>query len=460
MPANIAPEQGCAYLFPVIHPRAQPSTRPARSSADSLPAKAKRQTFLWTIVAAISLPTSFVRADSIQAFRDRQEKVKAVAEAAITSTVAITSSQASGTGSGVIISAEGLILTAAHVTEATGKELTITFADGREVTGMALGSNRTIDAGLARITEEGPWPHSTIGQSDVIPMGTWCIAMGHPGGFNADRPPPVRLGRIWHRDQYGALYSDCTLIGGDSGGPLFDLEGRVIGIHSSIGGSLSTNRHAAIDSYRQHWDRMLMGEIWGKLHLDPDKGDLATMGIALDWNSQDGALVRAVRKMAPAAEAGIQAGDIIIQFAGEPIASSIQLLRKLSEMKAGDLASVAVTRHAEVVDLEVTLTDYKSLTTPPAPLGEAQPDAPYLGIETGEMIDGAGVRIDQVFEDSPAAKAGIIIGDIITAIDDTAVDSPEILIDEILRRQPDSSVTLHLIRDESSQSVTVKLGHQ
>lgn len=422
---------------------------------------------LLTISALLVLSAHFSVADSLQAFRDRQEKIKAVTQAAVNTTVAITASdmsrqrrRGSGTGSGVIISAEGLILTAAHVTQATGKELTITFSDGREVAGVALGANRTLDAGMARITEEGPWPFSKMGQSDIIAMGTWCVATGHPGGFRNDRPPPVRLGRIWHRDQYSALYSDCTLIGGDSGGPLFDLEGRVIGIHSSIGGSLSTNRHAAIDSFRQHWDRMLKGNIWGELHLDPDKGDLATMGVELDWNSENGALVRAVRSNAPAALAGVIAGDVIVQFAGDPISSSIELLRKLSEMKAGDLASISVTRGEEVVDMEITLTDYKTLTAPPLPSEKHVPDAPFLGVELSTPSSRNGARIDHIVEASPAEKAGIAVGDVITALNHKAIDSPESFVEEILKRRPEESITLAFIRDEEKRSVTVILGRQ
>jgi serine protease Do len=449
--ADIAQNAGIEYRVLVVRSDIQTSSR---RIAD----------ILRTALLLSALAIHAASADTLESFRSRQEKIKSLVASAVATTVAITSEeqtsrQSSGTGSGVIISKDGLFLTAGHVTEATGKQLTIIFSDGRKVSGVALGSNLTLDTGLARITTEGPWPFSPMGQSDIIPMGTWCVALGHPGGFMDDRPPPVRIGRIWHRDQYGALYSDCTLIGGDSGGPLFDLQGQVIGIHSSIGGSLSTNRHAAVDSFRTHWDRMLNGDVWGKLHLDPDSGDLATMGIELDWSGKDGALVRAVRTNAPAAAAGVQAGDLIVQFAGESITSSIQLLHKLGEMKAGDLASLTVHRNNEMVDMELTLTDYKSLTEPPSSGEDPVPDAPYLGIIDLEGI-ASGIRVGDVTDPSPAATAGIQAADIITAVDDSKVDSPEMLVELLLKLAPESEVNITLVRGEETKTVSVKLGRQ
>ena len=414
------------------------------------------------LVAAILgvASTAVSRADTLEDFRLRQQKVKAVLKKALPTTVAITSKEPGGTGSGVVISAEGLILTAAHVTEATGDELTIIFPNGRRAAAKALGANRTLDAGLARITDEGPWPHSEIGNSDIVAMGSWCVALGHPGGFMPERPPPVRIGRIWHRDHYGAIYSDCTLIGGDSGGPLFDLNGRVIGIHSSIGGALSTNRHVATDSFRLHWDRMLNGEQWGTLHLDPDQADLASMGVELDWSSQNGALVRAVRTNAPAAAAGVQRGDLIVSLAGESITSSIQLLRKLARMEPGEQTSVTVQRSGDIVDMEVTLTDHKSLTSPPIGDEEPVPDSPYLGVEVDSSETGDGALVTAVSNPSPAATAGIVEGDIITAIGIDSVETPDSLVTKILERQPGDTVEITIERDGTAQTLKIKLARQ
>jgi hypothetical protein len=167
-----------------------------------------------------------------------------------------------GQGSGVIISADGYVLTAGHVSGKPGRELHVVLQDGRSFKAKALGRNGSIDSGLLKITDKGTWPHVEMGKSDDVQRGQWVIAIGHPGGFRKNRPPVVRLGRVL---QAGRMFlrTDCSLVGGDSGGPLFDMSGRVIGIHSRIGGTMTTNIDVPIDTYRLTWDRLARGESWG-----------------------------------------------------------------------------------------------------------------------------------------------------------------------------------------------------
>lgn len=168
-------------------------------------------------------------------------------------------------GSGVIISEDGLILTAAHVLPEAGGDVVIVLADGRQVAGKALGVNRGVDSGMAQITEpiseDGKYPVAPVADSDTIWEGDWCIAFGHGGGVQTDRPAYMRLGRMLHVTSDTKptrwLTTDCTVISGDSGGPLFDLEGNVIGIHSNIGMSVLVNRHVPISAYHAQWDDLL-----------------------------------------------------------------------------------------------------------------------------------------------------------------------------------------------------------
>lgn len=165
-------------------------------------------------------------------------------------------------GSGVIISEDGLILTAAHVLPEAGGDVVIVLADGRQVAGKALGVNRGVDSGMAQITEtiegQDSFPFAPVADSDTIWEGDWCIAFGHGGGVQTDRPAYMRLGRMLHVTSDSKpirwLTTDCTVISGDSGGPLFDLQGNVIGIHSNIGMNVLVNRHVPISAYHAQWD--------------------------------------------------------------------------------------------------------------------------------------------------------------------------------------------------------------
>ena len=162
-----------------------------------------------------------------------------------------------GHGSGVIVSEDGIVLTAAHVLGKPNSELIVVFSDGRRVPAIALGADRSRDAGMAKITEKGKYPFCEMGKSGTLKPGDWCLAMGHPGGVQEGRTPPLRLGRILFAGKgtslHDCLASDATIISGDSGGPLFDLDGRVLGIHSSISMMFTQNNHVPIDVYQEVW---------------------------------------------------------------------------------------------------------------------------------------------------------------------------------------------------------------
>ena len=198
-----------------------------------------------------------------------EAKSRAVAAHVVGATVGIINQSLAGNGhlgegSGVVVSEDGLVLTVGHVIAKPGSELTVIFPDGRRATAKALAANFARNSGLAKITEPGKWPHVEMGHSDDIKPGTWCMALGHPGGIQQGRTPPIRLGRVLNSGK-GArfLVTDATVISGDSGGPLFDLNGRVIGVHSNIGMSVNQNQHVPIQVYRDQWNDLLAGKAIG-----------------------------------------------------------------------------------------------------------------------------------------------------------------------------------------------------
>jgi serine protease Do len=219
----------------------------------------------------------------------------------------------SAQGSGVIIDKEGHILTAGHVSGGADRDAVIILADGRRLKGRTLGSNIGIDSGMALITEKADFPFVEMAKSADLKKGDWCLSLGHPGGYKANRPPVVRLGRLQQVTQK-ILESDCSLVGGDSGGPLFDMHGRVIGIHSRIGGRVSSNVHVPIDTYKETWTKLTAGEVWGNplAFLDVLRPGEAYLGmrVALDKKTLK---VESVTPGSPADKAGFKSGDLVLK---------------------------------------------------------------------------------------------------------------------------------------------------
>lgn len=173
-----------------------------------------------------------------------------------------------GSGSGVIVSPEGLVITAAHVTNEPGKPMKVLLADGRELDATSLGVDHGTDGALLKINAPGPFPHRPYVKTKTYQVGDWAITTGHPGGPVIGRPSPVRLGRISEAGTKSgfadAITTSATVISGDSGGPLYNLKGEVIGINSNISGSWRVNKHVPLPAIVAKWDDLLEGKLFGR----------------------------------------------------------------------------------------------------------------------------------------------------------------------------------------------------
>lgn len=285
-----------------------------------------------------------------------EARLGTLTERVMPATVALISEQVGASGSGVITSAEGLILTAAHVIDGSETVLVV-FPDGKQVTGEVLGANYSKDIGMVRIREEGPWPFVELGESRPLDAGDWVVAMGHSEGYDAARTPPVRFGRVVSDGPGNFLTTDCELIGGDSGGPLFDLDGRVVGINSSIGEALDNNNHAGIDGFREDWERLLAGETWGELRLNPlANPERVVIGISLGATRRDGAVqVAQVAPDTPAAAVGLRPGDLIRSVDGHRVDGGGGLQMLLAKYQGGDEVNLGVERGGRVFEVAVEL---------------------------------------------------------------------------------------------------------
>jgi len=260
-------------------------------------------------------------------------------------------------GSGVIINEEGYVLTAGHVSGDPDKPCWVILPDGKRVRGKTLGRDEGIDSGLVKILEKRKWPHVEMGDSKKLKTGQWCIAVGHPGGFNPNRTPPVRLGRILYANRR-LIQTDCTLVGGDSGGPLFDLEGKVIGIHSRIGEDVKANIHVPVETYRETWDRLVKGEEWDTSawgSLTRARRNPAYLGVIFDREATDELKVGEVYKDQPAEKGGVKVGDVLRTIDGKALSSRTSLQEFLAKKKPGDEVTLEVERAGKTVKLKVKL---------------------------------------------------------------------------------------------------------
>jgi serine protease Do len=288
--------------------------------------------------------------------RGIETRVKAVYGKTLPATVALLSDAAGSSGSGTVIRPDGLIATAAHVV--MGSEvLRVLFPDGREYAGRVLGADFTRDVALVKIQSDGrtKFPAVELGESAPLAVGDWVVALGHSAGFDPARKPPLRFGRVVSMGPGEMVTTDCSLIGGDSGGPLFDLDGRLIGIHSSIGGAVNNNNHAGIDALRKDWKRLMAGETWGKLSLNPlANPDTPVLGFVMGVG-RGGVPVDGVVAGSPAARAGLRPGDVLIHLDGKRITDGKTLLVELAHMKPGRRVKLGILRGRRQMELGAVL---------------------------------------------------------------------------------------------------------
>jgi serine protease Do len=287
--------------------------------------------------------------ESVEDLKAIQAHVKVVIAKVMPAVVAVRIGNSAG--SGVIVSEDGFILTAGHVSGKPGQEAIIIFPDGKELKGKTLGQNKSIDSGMIKLEGAGKYPFCDIGKSGDLKKGEWCIGIGHPGGFKPGRTPPVRLGRVLDCGPV-LIRTDCTLVGGDSGGPLFDMYGRVIGIHSRINGPITHNIHVPVDTYKETWNDLAQGKTLplpvGLIKSPP------WLGVHVPYEAKDCKLAK-VTPDSPAAKAGLRADDIITGIDGKKIFRFEDLQAEIERRRPNDVVNLEVVRAGKTLKVEVKL---------------------------------------------------------------------------------------------------------
>jgi len=318
------------------------------------------------LIVEIKAPAVFQKPmpDTPNDLKEMQAHVKLVAARVMP---AVVNAKAKAQGSGVIISEDGLVLTAGHVSGAPGTAFILTFPDGKQVKGKALGQNKGTDTGLIQITEVGKYPYCEMGNSGDLKKNDWCIAIGHPGGLKPGRTPPVRLGRIngvpgkAEPDLVKWVATDATLVGGDSGGPLFDINGKVIGIHSRISNPLTSNMHVPVDTFKLEWTRLMKGETWGGAKGGGGKGKGqpqpkgAAFGGVIFAPDAKKLEIAAIEVGSSADKAGLKPGDLITAVNGKAVATVEEYRAEIGKGPAGSEVTIEVRRGTETLKLKGTM---------------------------------------------------------------------------------------------------------
>jgi serine protease Do len=293
--------------------------------------------------------------EGVQDLKDIQKHVRKIVDKVMPCTVGLQIGNAQG--SGVIIDKEGHILTAGHVSGEAGRNVTIIMPSGRKLKGTTLGANVGIDSGLVKITQRDvEFPYIEMGQSADLHKGQWVVAIGHPGGYQPGRQPVVRVGRILDATAK-LIRTDCALVGGDSGGPLFDMHGQVVGIHSRIGGSITFNIHVPIDTYTESWDKLAASEVWGNplgfLGKAKPAGE-PFLGVRPDPDAK-AFKIAAVTPDSPAEKAGLRADDVIVRIDDRAIGSINDFDAVLRGKQPGNRVVLQVRRGDEELSITIIL---------------------------------------------------------------------------------------------------------
>lgn len=280
-------------------------------------------------------------------------------------TVCITNG--AGFGSGVIVSKDGLVMTAAHVTAGVNKKFTVIMEDGTEHEARSLGLDSSTDAALLQIIDVENLPFVEVEdnpESEITTkLGDWVYSIGHSGGFDKSRGSVVRLGRIVRLNNDASTFqSDCTLIGGDSGGPLFNMEGILVGIHSRVGKVVDQNMHvASYDFFKKDsaglkkWDQMLDSEFMGNSRFAkrPRQGS-GFMGIAVEETSE-GLRVTDLDEAALAAKEGVEIGDLLLSINGDKYNKRAELASFMKKKAEGEKVTLKLVRAEETLEFTFRL---------------------------------------------------------------------------------------------------------
>ncbi|OQW89748.1 MAG: serine peptidase [Rhodoferax ferrireducens] len=376
-----------------------------------------------------------------------------------------------GVGSGFILSADGMIMTNAHVIDGAD-EVLVTLTDKREFKAKIIGADKRSDVAVVKI-EAANLPAVKVGDVNRLRVGEWVVAIGSPFGLeNTVTAGIVSAKQRDTGDYLPFIQTDVAINPGNSGGPLINMRGEVVGINSQIysrsGGSMGISFSIPMDeAVRVSEQLRATGKVTrGRIGVQIDQVS-KEVAESIGLGKPQGAFVRAVEADAPADKAGVEAGDIIIKFDGKPVEKSSDLPRMVGNTKPGTKSTLTVFRRGVTRDITVVIAEIEP--DKPAAKAPAKPTKPQkptvaqsIGLVVADLTDTArkemglkgGVRVESASD--AAARAGLREGDIIVAVANVTVASvPEF---ESVLTKLDKSKPLSVLfrRGEWSQYTVIR----
>jgi serine protease Do len=379
--------------------------------------------------------------------------------------------QPRGVGSGFILTADGFIMTNAHVVEGAD-EVLVTLTDKREFKAKIIGSDKRSDVAVVKIEATG-LPAVKVGDVSRLRVGEWVMAIGSP--FGLENTVTAGIVSAKQRDTGGDLtliQTDVAINPGNSGGPLINMRGEVVGINSQIysrsGGFMGISFAIPMDEAMRVSDqlrttgRVSRGRIGVTIEqISKEVADSIGLGKAV------GVVVRSVEAGSPAEKAGIEAGDIITRFEGKNIEKSSELPRAIGATKPGTKSTITVFRRGVSKDLSITIAELES--DKPAAKASVKDEKPKvsavgqsIGLAVSELADAqkkelkikGGVNIDSAVD--AAARAGLREGDIILALGNTDVTSVKEFEATLAKHDKTKPLPVLIRRGDLAQFVIIK----
>ncbi|HSM96013.1 MAG TPA: DegQ family serine endoprotease [Rhizomicrobium sp.] len=385
-------------------------------------------------------------------------------------------------GSGFVINKDGFIVTNNHVVQ-DGKKITVKFPDGREFNAKLVGTDPATDIALLKVKANGPLPSVEFGDDRQVRVGDWVIAVGNPFGLSNTVTAGIvsSIGRDVGNGPYtDFIQIDAPINRGNSGGPTFNIQGRVIGMNSMIfspsGGSVgigfaipATTIHDVVAQLQAH-GRVSRGYLGVEIQsITPE------MAASMGNKTMKGAIVASVSPGGPAAQAGMVAGDIVLAVNGKPVEDSRDLTRRVAGLPAGGNAAFTVVHDGATKTLTVKIGAKKdtqvAANNPRQDNNRAPATAEAMGLGLAAVtpetrrafnLDGNvnGVVVTKVDPNSDAADKGLEPGDVLVSVANRPVHSPQDVKASIAAAQAAHRDTvLVLVTGQGGQRfVAIKLG--